>query len=466
MLVSAHQARTSLAITLASSALIAALLLSPQGRAPEREPAPTSRILSARLTSTEILGGEQDIAVTIEMPRRRERCGVLARPPLSLAIVIDRSGSMEGEPLANAKAAAQQLVDQLRDGDAFTIIAYSSQADLVVPIERATPASKAAAREVIERITDDGNTCISCGIEIAAASLEVTPNPSGVRRMVLISDGQANMGRHDRNDLAQLATETAAPPCHGTGRSGVCAGAAGVSISTVGVGLDFDEITMTRIADVGRGRYYFVEDTAQLGTMFERELAALSDTVATDARLVITDAAGVIEDAYGYPVIREGNQVIVPIADLRDGEKRKVVLRASVDATRTGKLTVAHFALHWRRVSDGAFDQARTRLDTKIVRSAARVQATIDRAAVNIVEQARTARILEHATTVYETHGQAAAQRVIERNLRGVRGNMHLDAPSLKAIESASTTAIDNFATAPRAKAMKATRADAYQLAH
>src|SRR5688572_19403795 len=151
MMVSAHQAETSLAITLAGSALIAALLLSPCASAPEREPAPTSRILTARLTSTEILGGEQDIAVTIEMPRTRQRCGLVAPPSLSLAIVIDLSGSMEGEPLANAKAAAQRLVDPLHDSDAFTIVAYSSSAELVTPMLRATAQNKQAAREQIER---------------------------------------------------------------------------------------------------------------------------------------------------------------------------------------------------------------------------------------------------------------------------------------------------------------------------
>ena len=199
--------------------------------------------------------------------------------------------------------------------------------------------------------------------------------------------------------------------------------------------------------------------------MFERELGGLAETVASDVRLVVEDAAGVIEDAYGYPMIRQGSQVVVPIADLRAGETRKVVLRATVDASRTGPLTVARFALHWRRTSDGAFDQARTQLDTRIVRDAERVRATLDRVALNIVQQARTARVLEQATTVYETQGAAAAQKLVERNLRDVKANADLDARSVQAIEAASTGAIDNFAKAPPEKAKKAARADAYQLA-
>ena len=447
MVATAQQVRTTLAISAAGATIVAVLLLSPRDPAAPVDCGPTSEILTARLTSAEIVGSEQAIAVTIRMPGGR----VQARPPLSLAIVIDRSGSMEGEPLANAKAAAANLIAQLDERDAFTVVTYSSADETVVPMMRATRTAKQQARAAIEQIWDDGNTCISCGITRGAAELVSTPVADGLRRMVLISDGQANTGLWDRNDLAQLAVDTAAR---------------GISISTVGVGLDFDEVTMTQLADVGHGHYYFVEDTAQLGAMFERELGGLAETVATDVRLVITDAAGTIEEAYGYPMTRQGRDVIVPIADLRGGETRKVVLRSTIDTAKTGRLVVAQLALHWRRTADGAYDQTRTQLDTTVVRDIARVRATLDRGAVNIVEQARTARVLEQATTVYETQGAEAAQKLIERNLRDAKANAALDAPSVQAIEAASSGAIDNFAKAPAAKAKKAARADAYKLSH
>jgi Ca-activated chloride channel family protein len=447
MVAGALQLRTGLTITTAAGTIVAALLLTPNDRSVVSCPGATSDILSARLTSSEIVGREQDIAVTITMPGAATR----SRPPLSLAVVIDRSGSMEGTPLANAKAAAANLVAQLDERDAFTIVTYSSADETVVPMVRATAANKAAARDAIDKIWDDGNTCISCGITRGAAELATTPVHDGLRRMVLISDGQANTGMWNRDDLAQLATSTAER---------------GISISTVGVGLDFDEVTMTHLADVGHGNYYFVEDTANLGAMFARELGGLAETVASDVRLVVTDVGGTIEEGYGYPMTREGHEVVVPIADLRAGETRKVVLRATVDTSRTGALTVAQLALHWRRTSDGQFAQARTQLDTTVVRDLARVRATLDRNAVNSVEQARAARVLEQATTVYETQGYEAAQKLIERNLRDVKANAALDAPSVEAIEAASNGAIDNFAKAPAAKAKKATRADAYKLAH
>lgn len=442
----AHQARTSLAIGAASATVIAALLLTPGAQTMTECVQAQSGILTARLASAQVLAGEQNIAVTIEMPGATSR----VRPPLSLAVVIDRSGSMEGDPLRNAKAAAARLVDQLGDDDAFTIVTYSSSDETVMPMSRATANNKAAAREAIMRIWDDGNTCISCGIQRGASELAMTPVGNGVRRMVLISDGQANTGLYDRNELAQLAVDTAAR---------------GISISTVGVGLDFDEVTMMRLADVGHGNYYFVEDTAKLADMFGRELDGLATTVAADARLVIDPMPGVsIEEAYGYQLLQQGGQTVIPLADLRAGETRKVVLRATI-AGAPGRFQVAHFKLNWRRVSDGMQDSAKTQLATLVTTDASAVAASIDRVTSSAIEQARTAHVLEEATTIYERDGYEAAERVLNRHINDTRNNKNIDAPAAQAIEAASSDAIVNFSKAPPAKAKKAARASAYELA-
>jgi Ca-activated chloride channel family protein len=407
----------------------------------------SSPIISAKLSSRKILAGdrEQDIAVTITMPRSLDE--KTDRPPLSLAIVIDRSGSMEGAPLANAKAAAQKLVDSLDDNDAFSIVSYSSEVQTVVPMTRASSSARADARAAIDAIYDEGNTCISCGITQASAEL-ARSSTNGVRRIVLISDGQANAGLVDRNELADLATETAAR---------------GVSISTVGVGLDFDELTMARLADVGHGHYYFVEDTAQLDAMFASELASMTATIATDVRLDVSGAY--ITDVYGYSYTRGREDVVIPLADMRAGETRKVVLHVVLPENAPRSFEVAKFHLDWRDVSTDQSRDATTNTIATLTNDARDVAATIDRGAVSAIETARTARVLENGAMRYVTQGAAAAQGVIERHLRDVKGNKNVDAPALEMIERASNGAAGNFATAPPAKAMKATRADAYELA-
>ncbi|MDQ3368529.1 MAG: VWA domain-containing protein, partial [Myxococcota bacterium] len=360
------QTRTMLALGAATATLIAALVLHPRPDAGPPSTAPPgddAMQLLARLTTTKILAGRHDqhLAVTITAPAGR----ALQRPPVSLAVVIDRSGSMDGEPMQNAKAAAARLVSQLDASDAFSIVTYSSADETVTAMARATPANKAAAIAAIDGIYDDGGTCISCGLVRGASELARTPVVGGVQRIVLISDGQANEGIFDRDELAQLAAETAAR---------------GTSISTVGVGLDFDEVTMARLADVGRGNYYFVEDTRHLDAMFARELGGLAATIAAEVRLVVTDREGVrVQEAYGYPLTRAGDHVIVPIADLRAGESRKVVLRVHVDATRSGAQELAAVQLGWRRIADGAQRTANARVRVDVVEDPAHVAASVDR---------------------------------------------------------------------------------------
>ncbi len=448
-MLSAARARTSLAIGAASATVIAALLLAPLAPPALRTscaPLPAGGILTARLASAQVLPGEQHVAVTIQMPRVEQT----ARPPLSLAIVIDRSGSMTGEPLMHAKAAAARLVDELDANDAFTVITYSSSDEIVMPMVRATADNKATARGRIMQIWDDGNTCISCGLTRGAEQLGETPVRGGVRRMVLISDGQANTGLYDRGELAQLASDTAAR---------------GISISTVGVGLDFDEVTMMKLADVGHGNFYFVEDTQNLASMFARELSGLGTTVAADARLVIDPAPGVfIEDAYGYELLRQGSRVVVSLPDLRADKPLKVVLRTTLPS-QLGARDVAKLALHWRDVKTGGAQQAAVDVRTTVTTDERAVTSSIDATAMTAIEEARTARALEDATKIYERDGYEAAQRALERHRSSVRANKNITAPAAQAIETKTNDAIVNFGKAPAKKAMKATRADAYELA-
>jgi hypothetical protein len=155
---------------------------------------------------------------------------------------------------------------------------------------------------------------------------------------------------------------------------------------------------------------------------------------------------------------------VIPLADLRAGETRKVVLRATVNAS-AGRLDVAKLALHWRNVTDGMQNSARTDVATIVTTDPAAVASTIDHLATTMIEQARTARVLEEATTIYERDGYEAAQRVLNRHINDVKNNKNVDAPAAQAIEAASNDAIVNFSKAPPSKAKKATRASAYELA-
>jgi Ca-activated chloride channel family protein len=449
----ASSMRTSLVIGAAAGTLIGAWMMSPRGAAPPRgeSTADDGMVVSARLVNRRILPGTQEhnLAVTIAAPAATEVA--IGRPSLSLAIVIDRSGSMHGPPIQHAKEAALSVLRQLADRDAFSVVTYSSSSETVIPMERATDANKAAARAAIETIDDDGGTCISCGLETGAREVADSPVERGLRRILLISDGQANEGLYDRDELAQLAANTAAR---------------GVSISTVGVGLEFDEVTMRRLAEVGRGSYYFVEDTVALSAMFSRELGSLSRTVASDVRLVATAAPGVrIEEAYGYPMTRAGDSVVVPVADMRAGDSRKVVFRVTIAAAHEGPLTISQVDVGWHRVSDGVQRAAHTAAEADVVNDPRAVAASVDVATMAAVENALSARALEQAAIEYETGGIEGARQILDRRSQAVRANAaYLGAETVEALEAVSNGALDGFAKAP-AQAKRAASVKAHELA-
>jgi len=458
MVSTADRIRTSLVLGAAAGTIIAAVLMSPRSAAHRPPDGTVSSIdgkdgieLSARLATRFILPGDQQQNVAVTIRTAGLPAVPSGRPPLSLAIVIDRSGSMSGAPIENAKAAALSMLRQLDRGDAFSVVSYSSSARTVLAMQRATESSKAAARAAIETIDASGGTCISCGLEAGAAEVERSPVAGGLRRMLLISDGQANAGVYNRDELAALAARTAA---------------GGVSISTAGVGLDFDEATMRRLAEVGRGNYYFVEDTVALSAMFARELATLGQTVAADVQLRVIERPGVrVEEAYGYPLTRTAGGAVVPVADLRAGDVRKIVLRIRVSAAQPGALTLADLALDWRQVAGGDPGAAHAVAAVDVVDDPAAVAASVDPAAMRAIEQALSARAIEDAAAAFERGGLPAARQVLDQRSQAVRANAaYLGRGTVDALDAAQTQTIEGFARAPAA-AKKAASVTAHDLA-
>jgi Ca-activated chloride channel family protein len=365
---------------------------------------------------------------------------------------------MIGQPLADAKLAAARAVDALTADDYFAVVAYSTDARVLVPHGRATPEHKAKAKAAIESIRAEGGTNISGGVSLGAEQL-AGRSDDDIGRVVLISDGQANEGIYDRQGLANLAGQLAS---------------GGVSITAVGVGLDFDEVTMTEMAVAGRGNYYFVERASDLAGMFERELDSLGETVVVDARLAVTPGSNVeVLDAYGYRVDRANGDVIVPIADLRAGERRKVVLRVRVRADHAGAMDLVSTELTWREVGQHQERIAKGTVGVTVTDDARAVAAsTVIEADVH-VQEAQMSRALDEATNAYEQGDYDRARGILQSQAEAAAASPGYAADeTLKLrVQGAKDRAEANFAAEPTGKgaggsrAKKANRADAYELA-
>lgn len=260
-------------------------------------------------------------------------------PPINMALVVDRSGSMAGPKLENARAAARRLVDGLREGDRLAIVTYGSDVTVLVPSTVINETTRASLRRAIDHIEDRGGTYLSGGFE-RGRDLVLANEISGmVSRMILISDGQANEGITSPFQLASLARS---------------ARDRGVHVTTMGVGLDFNEDVMTAMAEHGGGHYYFIEDATSMAAIFSRELSTLTAAVASRAQVTITLAQGVqLEELYGYAFKQTGDKVVVELPDVYAGQRRKIMARLSVPAGTAGQRDVASVQLAYVDAGSG-----------------------------------------------------------------------------------------------------------------
>ena len=294
--------RTGLVLATAVGAAVAAALLAPGARSRPTGTAPPPRTadgLLVGLSSSHVLAGPSEtylaVALTAPAATRTQRSAA------SLAIVIDRSGSMSGEPMEQAKAAALTLIDRLGPDDEATLISYASDATVDVPLVLADADGKAALRAAVAGLVARGDTGISAALW--AGTDELSRAQRDVRRVVLLSDGKPTDGITRPSELIAFAGTRAAR---------------GVSISAVGLGVEYNEHVMAGIAAAGRGNYYYVERGTALAAMFVRELDSLGQTVIADGELRIAAAPGVtIVDVLGYPFERDADGAVrVPVSDL------------------------------------------------------------------------------------------------------------------------------------------------------
>ncbi|MFO0738335.1 MAG: VWA domain-containing protein [Labilithrix sp.] len=256
-------------------------------------------------------------------------------PPVDLALVIDRSGSMKGRRMTNAMAAANTAVDRMKDGDTVLVVSFDTQAQTVLEPTVLTPVSRATIKAAIDGIRLGGDTCISCGLEEGKRALDRAPGGSDrVRRMLLLSDGVTNNGIRDVAGLRSLASLIREQSC---------------AVTTIGVDLDYDEKVMSAIATEANGNHYFVANSDTLSSVFTQEFEQLSSTVARDAALVVEPAPGVeVDEVFDRAFRREGRRIVVPLGNYGAKEEKSLLLKLRVPAGHDGHQPVADVKLAYR----------------------------------------------------------------------------------------------------------------------
>lgn len=192
------------------------------------------------------------------------------RVPLNIALVIDKSGSMQGQKLEDAKNSAILFVERLSPDDIVSVVTYSSSVQVLIPATKVSDRESLIRR--IRQIQSDGNTALFAGVSKGAAEVRKFAEENRINRIILLSDGLANVGPSTPGELGQL------------GRSLM---KEGMSVSTMGIGYGYNEDLMARLAYNSDGNHLFVEDSEQLAQVFEQELNELFGIHAKSIRLTI-----------------------------------------------------------------------------------------------------------------------------------------------------------------------------------
>lgn len=216
-----------------------------------------------------------DIALLISVTAQAQPL-MTKRSPMDVAFVIDRSGSMGGGKLEQAKQAVQAAVTVLKPGDRFTVVTFDDQIDLMMPLTEATIPGQMLLASHLQHLQPRGGTNLSDGWLTGCqhlATAMTSDRDTRIRRTILLTDGQANAGIVDPVELARHATVLRE---------------AGITTTTMGVGYGFDEVLLGSLAEAGGGNFAYLAPGSDLVAVFRREIDGLTSIVAVSPSLELS----------------------------------------------------------------------------------------------------------------------------------------------------------------------------------
>jgi Ca-activated chloride channel family protein len=251
-----------------------------------------------------------------------------ARRALNVALVLDRSGSMAGPKLAAARAAAAQLVRRLAPTDVASVVAFDDE--VLVVADPATGAAQADLPRRIEHIQSGGSTNLSGGWLRGRELVHGGLAAEAIHRVVLLTDGRANVGITDRDTLVGLCTQ---------------ARAQGIGTTTIGFGADYDEHLLRALAEAGGGNLFYIESPDQAAAVFADELEGLFGISAQNLRVQIAPADTVTLAAvhHDYPRTTQADGTLsLDLGDLYAREPKTLLCEFLLpDVTAAADVAVA-----------------------------------------------------------------------------------------------------------------------------
>jgi len=334
-----------------------------------------------------------------------------SRLPLNLGVVIDRSGSMYDERrLEFVTEAVKFLADNLTADDKVSIVAFADKAKVLITPEAAR--DKSAVKRAIDDIDlleIGGGTQMALGMRAAIDEVKKNLSPDRLNRVLVLTDGQT----YEETACIDLVEKNRGE----------------ISFSTMGVGVEFNEKLLQRLAQDSNGKYHFIGDPAEIPSIFEDELEGLRSVSLRNGRIEVTLSQGVqVREAFraspeiyvlGTPLVGEDRKIGYEIGDLQAGVPGSVLLTLVLPPRKPGQVRILQSTFHYE-VPGGS---------EKTVECDLTVDYTLDRTltskrngrVMNLVDQVSIAKLQAKAEEELKAGNVDRATRLLGNALQGTQ---------------------------------------------
>lgn len=262
-----------------------------------------------------------------DVPRKTERM------PLNLALVLDRSGSMDNGKIEYAKRALSHVLDLLGASDTASVVIYDTEIDVLAPSQHVTDSARRSMQARLNGVHPRGGTALCDGWLRGATEATTAFMERGINRVLLFTDGLANHGETRTDVIAQHASNLRMR---------------GLSTSTFGVGLDYNHDLLEQMATQGGGQYHFIETPNQIPEMFARELNELLTIAARRMEITLKTPANVeMKLLGGLSHETSAGKLSIPVGDLCAGRSIEYFIEVQTSARTAGSEVPFSITAEW-----------------------------------------------------------------------------------------------------------------------
>jgi Ca-activated chloride channel family protein len=323
----------------------------------------------------------------LEVPPEQAAPTVSGRPSLSFNAVLDVSGSMYGEKLEYTKQAVRQALRFLHEGDSVSLVVFSDQPRLVLAPTSLNQSTQKVVESAIDQVTSGGMTALCAGLELGIEQVQQGRRDNNL--VLLLSDGQANVGE---TDLEQVGLRASA------------AAKTGLVVSTLGVGGDYNEALMAEIATQGRGRFYHVRSADQVVPYLTGELGEAADLAAREVQILVQLPQGAVLVPFSgsYKAELLDGQARVSIGDIPRDLEVEIPLRLTLFPGKAGSRASVQGEVQYLTPAGNRLATPLNRVTVRFVapESFQIRQGVVEPVAERVAQQMRAAQVLNYSRAV------------------------------------------------------------------